>query len=60
MSVNDLVSIIFVAMFCIYLVGSLVTLKATYQNNKRLLDYLRSIIRMQECKIIEEMEEKKG
>lgn len=60
MSVNDLTSIIFVVMFCFYLVGSLVTMIYTYQNNKHVLDYLRSIIRMQECKIIEEMEEKKG
>ena len=57
MSVNDLTSIIFVAMFCIYLVGSFVTMIFAYINNKRLLDYLRHIIRMQEYEIIDKAEE---
>lgn len=60
MSVNDLTSIIFVAMFCIYLVGSLVVMIFTYMNNKRMLDFLRHIIRMKEYAIIEKTGEVEG
>ena len=59
MNTSDITSIIFVVMFCIYLIGSLVTMISTYQNNKLVLHYVRCIIRMQECKIIDNAEEVK-
>ena len=57
MIVNDLTSIIFVAMFCIYLIGSFVTMIFAYLNNKRLLDELRYFVILYEYVIFEKKEE---
>ncbi len=59
MSVNDITNIIFVAMFCFYLIGSVVTLIFAYIKNKRLLDGLRHLIRLKEFEIFETSEEVK-
>ena len=59
MSVNDITNIIFVAMFCFYLIGSVVTLISAYIKNKRLLDELRYLVRLKEYEIFGTSEEVK-
>lgn len=59
MSVNDLTNIIFFAMFCFYLIGSVVTLIFAYIKNKQLLDGLRHLIRLKEYEIFGKSEEVK-
>lgn len=59
MSVNDITNIIFVAMFCFYLIGSTVTLIFAYIKNKRLLDELRYLVRLKEYEIFGTSEEVK-
>lgn len=59
MRVNDITDIIFVAMFCFYLIGSTVTLISAYIKYKMLLDELRYLVRLKEYEIFGTSEEVK-
>lgn len=59
MSENDITNIIFVAMFCFYLIGSVVILISAYIKNKKLLDELRYLVRLKEYEIFGTSEEVK-
>lgn len=59
MSVNDITNIIFVVMFCFYLISSTVTLISAYIKNKKLLDELRYLVRLKEHEIFVTSEEVK-
>lgn len=59
MSVNDITNIIFVVMFCFYLISSTVTLISAYIKNKKLLDELRYLVRLKKHEIFVTSEEVK-
>lgn len=51
MNVTYITDIIFVAMFCFYLIGSVVYLILAYIKTKKLLDELRYLVRLKEHEI---------
>lgn len=59
MSVNDISNIIFVVMFCFYLISSMVILISAYIKNKRLLDELRYLVNLKEYELFGTSEEVK-